>query len=204
MWLKLRYSHPLRLVFDALGRFGVVIWPYYVIREGLFGGVPKVLKGRMDAFETGYLGPEDMKVIADIPGRSLTQRHLLGLLAEGKKCFGARLRGELAAFTWYDLETLCKGRIGRPLKEDEAYLFDAYTLVPFRGMAVAPLVRHLVYKELERLGKTKLYSISHYFNTPAVRFKKKLHARILELWLYIGLFRKREWNFRVKRYEDGS
>jgi hypothetical protein len=204
LWLKFRYSNPLRLFFDALARVGVLIQPYYLIREGLFGNIPEGIEKRMDGFETGYLGPEDMKIIAAIPGRNLSEENLLRLLEEGKRCFGARREGELAAFTWFDLESLDKGRIGRPLKGDEAYLFDAYTLIPFRGMGIAPLIRYLVYLELEKLGKKKLYSISLYFNTPAVRFKKKLRARILELWLYIRLFRKWRWNFRVKGYEDGS
>jgi hypothetical protein len=72
--------------------------------------------------------------------------------------------------------------------------------IPYRGKGIAPYIRYLGYKELERLGRTRLYSISIYFNTPAVNFKKKLGAEFLELRLRVRLFRKWERDVRVKKY----
>jgi hypothetical protein len=123
-------------------------------------------------------------------------------LEKGKLCFGAKYRGELAAFTWFELDLLDAGRYCRPLARDEAYLFDAYTPIPYRGKGIAPHIRYLGYKELEKLGRTRLYSISLYFNTPAVNFKRKLGARFLELRLLVRVFRKWSRDVRIKRYGE--
>jgi hypothetical protein len=201
LWFKARYSTWLRLVLDALSRVGIVIQPYYVVMEGLFGRPMPRMGDGLHEYEVGYLGPEDMKAVAAVPGRTISLESLNRRLAEGKKCFGIRKGGELAAFTWADLETLSGGVYARPLEPDEAYLFDAFTLVPFRGKGIAPYIRYLVYRELEKLGKTRLYSISLYVNTPSIRFKKKLSAKFLELRMYYRVFRRWEREFRIKELD---
>ncbi|MBW1817992.1 MAG: hypothetical protein JRF65_11155 [Deltaproteobacteria bacterium] len=204
LWIKFRYSNRLRLLFDALARFGILVQPYYIIQEGLFGNRERRFPKGMDAYETGYLAPEDMETVAAIPGRKETVEDLRRRLEKGNLCFGAKRHGELAAFTWFGLDVLDAGRHRRPLEKDEAYLFDAYTLIPYRGKGIAPYIRYLGYEELEKLGRTRLYSISLYFNTPAVNFKKKLGAEFLELRLEVRLFRKWNRDVRVKRYGERS
>lgn len=203
LWLKLKHSHPLRLPFDAIARLGLLVQPYYLLQEGLPGGESEGIEKQTEAFETGYLGREDMKAIAAIPGRNVTEAELLRLLEDGKRCLGARRNGELAAFTWFDLNALFGEGINRPLESDEAYLFDAYTLVPFRGTGVAAMVRRLAYRELAKMGRTRLYSISYCLNTPSIRFKKKLGARILELWLQVRLFGARPRHIRLRKVAGG-
>jgi len=198
LWSKIRYSTWLRLVFDALARAGIVIQPYYVVMEGLFGDPMPRMGDGFEEYEVGYLGPGDMNIIAAIPGREVSLDSLNRRLAEGKRCFGIKRRGELAAFTWADLKNLSGGAYSRPLDPDEAYLFDAYTLIPFRGRGIAPYIRYLVYRELEKLGKTRLYSISLYVNTPSIRFKKKLNAKFLELRMYYRIFRRWEREFLLR------
>lgn len=63
------------------------------------------------------------------------------------------------------------------LKEDEAYLNFMYTYNEFRGQNLAPYLRYHCYKMLEKENKLKLYSISEYFNKPAINFKEKLKAK---------------------------
>ncbi len=200
MWLKARYSSPLRLIFDGLGRIGIRINPYYVVLEGLFNGSLPHLETGFDEYDIGFLGPQDMKAIAAIPGRNISEEKLILKLRENKKCFGLKYRGELAAFTWCDLDEYNFGDYRFSLKKNEAYLFDAYTLMSFRGKRIAPYLRYQCYKELTKLGRNKLYSISDYFNTPSIRFKKKLNARFLELGLFIELFKKWHFSSRLKKY----
>ena len=52
------------------------------------------------------------------------------------------------------------------------------------------------------MGRVKCYSYSDLFNTPSIRFKKKLNAKILELGLYVELFKKYHWNWTIKRYRS--
>jgi hypothetical protein len=164
-----------------------------------------------------------MKTISSIPGRhfTLTEEYFLERLRNGQKCFGLKYRGELAAFTWCDLDwcshVYFKGKttghtftwcnIDRcahgyrfPLKDNEAYLFDAYTLMHFRGKGLAPYIRYRCYKELAKSGRHKLYSISECVNTPSIKFKKKLNAKFPELRLSVELFKKWSFDLHLKKY----
>ncbi len=200
IWLKARHSSILRLIFDGLDKVGIKIQPYYIVVEGLFNGSLPHLETGFDEYEICILGPQDMKEISTIPGRNISEEKLLLKLKENKKCFGLKYRGELVAFTWCNFEE-CNFRDYRfSLKKNEAYLFDAYTLMSFRGKGIAPYLRYQCYKELAKLGRNKLYSISIYFNTPSLRFKKKLNARLLELCLSIELFKRWHFSSRLKKY----
>ena len=97
------------------------------------------------------------------------------------------------AFTWCNLTQCLSEGYSFPLNDEEAYLFDAYTASDLRGQGLAPALRYRLYEELARLGRTKLYSISERFNTPAIRFKLKLGAKLLKSDWYVTLFKK--WHF---------
>jgi GNAT superfamily N-acetyltransferase len=134
-----------------------------------------------------------MKVISAIPYRSLSEEQLLLRLEEGKLCFGAKHRGIPVAFTWCDMnECHYEGQRFR-LKDDEAYLFDAYTLDSYRGRGIAPYIRYQLYKELAKLGRTALHSVSERFNSSSIRFKEKLNARLVGRGILVQLFSK--WHF---------
>ena len=141
-----------------------------------------------------------MKTISSISGRHITEEYLLERLRNGQKCFGLKYRGELAAFTWCDFDKFSFKLCGFPLKDNEAYLFDAYTLMHFRGKGLAPYIRYQCYKELAKSDRHKLFSISEYVNTPSIKFKKKLNAKLIELHLSVELFRKWSFDLHLKKY----
>lgn len=201
VWIKLRYSGFKRLFFDGLGKVGIGIIPYYVILEGLFNNTLSHLETGFDEYEIGFLGPEDMKTIASIPGRNHKEEKFLSRLEKGNLCFGVKHHSQLAAFTWCNLQESTFKGCALPLKDDEAYLFDAYTLMPFRGKGIAPYMRYQMYKEAAKLGRNKLYSISDIHNTPSIKFKKKLHARFVEKHVFIRLFNKWTFNMSLKKYK---
>ncbi len=201
---KLRYSSFLRIVLDGIAKTGIRINLYYIVLEGLFNRSIPHLETGFDEYELCFLSQKDMKTISSIPGRNFTEVSLLQRLQNNQTCFGVKYRGELAAFTWCDfveykcMESKCNEHRFL-LKENEAYLFDAYTLMPFRGKGIAPYIRYQCYKELYKMGRHRLYSISDYLNTPSIRFKMKLDAKLLDLYLYIGLFKKWHLNLRLKK-----
>lgn len=201
LWRKARYSAFPRLIVDGLWKLGICIRPLYVFREGLSLCDPPELPEPPANCEVSFLGPDDMKTIAVIPGRNISEIELTRRLEEGKKCLGVTLGGELAAFTWCDLDEFDFDGYRFPLEDDEAYLFDAYTLVPFRGRGLAPFVRYETYVQLAALGRRNLYSYSDCFNTPAIKFKKKLKAKKAELRLYVGLFGRWRFSKRIKQYD---
>jgi hypothetical protein len=199
VWIKCRYSHFLRLFFDLLAKTGVRVSPYYIVLEGLFGEtIPELEKGFED-YELGFLGEDDMAAIAAIPGWDLAEANLKERLGKGQLCFGLRYQGRPVSFNWFDFEEFLYGKQRFPMKKNEAYLFDAYTDMDFRGQGLVPYVRYQSYKELAKMGRTRLYSGSDFFNTSSIRFKRKLKAQLVEFYLLIILLKKWHIRFCLKR-----
>ena len=196
IWRKARYSGFPRLVLDALGKLGLTIMPLYLFRESLS------LAGSLGPTEqTPELAAEFMSEgqtdeLSDLPGRTVSREELVERLRRGNRCLGFRRQRDLVAFSWCDLEQCNFRGFQFPLQENEAYLFDAFTLVPYRGQRLAALVRLALYRELAAIGKTRLLSLSYVLDRPAVRFKQQLNAERLELLLFVELFRK--WSFCTK------
>lgn len=199
--IKFRYSHFLRLFFDAIARLGIRFAPYYLFEEVISPeNSPKRPVG-FDDYEVSFWGPEEMKSMAKIPGRKFSEEFLIQRLKDGHQCLGLKKDNNLAAFTWCNLREATLKYNLFSLNKDEAYLFDAYTLMDFRGKGVAPFLRYHLYTELQKLSRTKLYSYSDYFNTSAVRFKQKLGANKMKLLLIVDLFGKWHFSFYLKDYQ---
>ncbi len=184
---------------SVLREVHVTFNPYYVYLEGLADEPELKFQEGFADYSIEHLTAGDMKTIAGIPGRRVGLAELLKRVDNGQVCLGIKHLDELVSFTWYDVnQSNIKGRIV-PLKQNEAYLFDAYTLDAYRGKGLAPYMRYRVYRELAELGKTRLYSFTDYFNSPAIRFKQKLNAKLLQLRVIVG-FRRWRFNVLLKRY----
>jgi GNAT superfamily N-acetyltransferase len=193
-----------QILFDVLAKMKIFVIPYHLVAEGMRNAGPQPAAGKFAEYEFGFLGPQDMPAIAGIPGRELSLPHLLSRLQQGKLCFGAKYRGEIVAFTWWNLTegTIWSHHVF-PLGEREAFLFDAYTLERFRGMGIAPYLRYRCYEELAKLGREQCYSITAVWNPPAAKFKKKLGARVLELGVFVNLFHRWAFHRRLRDYTGG-
>jgi ribosomal protein S18 acetylase RimI-like enzyme len=198
----MKYSHFLRLVFDAVSKLGIRISPLFIFKET--ADPHQYAHFRPEDFkeyEIGFWGPEEIKIMALIPGRQFTENELLNRLREGQRCLGLKKNGKLVAFSWCNLKEFSFLFDRWPLNDDEAYLHDAYTNVDCRGKGIAPYLRYHLCRELENIGRTKLYSLSDYFNTPAVNFKLKLNAKKIKLNLYVDFFGKWHLCFNIKNYQ---
>ena len=184
-----------------LRKIGLEVIPFYLYEEGLFGGIWKGHKDDFDEYEIGFLNPQDMKEIAALSrGDWSSEEKLLARFNEGQKCFGVKYQGKIVAFTWSNFESCHDPLYKFPLRDDEAYLWDAFTVPSFRGKGIAPYLRFRFYKELETLGRNKSYSISLYFNKPAINFKKKLNARPILLGINLASPRKRYLSLKLKSH----
>jgi GNAT superfamily N-acetyltransferase len=194
-----------QILIDVLAKMRIFVQPYHLVAEGIRNAGPRPAAGKFTEFEFGFLGPQDMPAIASIPGRGLSLAQLLSRLQEGKLCFGAKYHGEVVAFTWWNLT---EGTIWShpifPLKEHEAFLFDAYTLERFRGMGIAPYLRYCCYEELAKLGRDRCYSTTAVWNPSAAKFKKKLGAQVLELGVFVNLFCRWPFHLRLRDYTRGQ
>lgn len=195
---KFRYGLVLKWVFDRLAGVGIQISPYYLVEER-----PCVCPASADDFKDftfDFLTADEVRAIAKIPGRGITEQTVLGKYEKGKLCYGAKYKGNIAAFTWVDLEE-CHCKYNRfPLRSNEAYLFDMWTMKPFRGKNIAPYLRYRTYQVLLEMKREVFYSITEYFNTPSIMFKKKLGAACRALCLYLELFEKHHWHWVLREY----
>lgn len=190
---RFRHEPKSQLLLDALGRLGVVIQPFYLFEETFpTGPMPELAPGLRDA-EVRQLGPDDMKAVAAVPWRGLDEAVFRQRLRQGNGCLGLYDDGVLAAFTWYDLRECNYEGWRFPLREDEAYLFDAFTLSPWRGQGVAPYLRYKSYSLLAEAGRKRFLSVSIRANRAAIRFKQKLGGRIVAKGFRGRLFGR--WGF---------
>jgi hypothetical protein len=198
---KLKQGLFLRYLFDRLAAIGFEITPYYLVEEGLSGEAEFDLNPKLAQYVPGFLEPMDMKIISAKSGVDYSEEMLLDRIVNGCRCFAIKHNNDILAYSWCNLRECHFKLLPFRLKNDEAYLFDARTLEPHRGKALAPYLRYQLYKRLMQIGKTKFFSITHLFNTPAIKFKKKLNAKPLRFYLYIELFRKYHWNILLRNYE---
>jgi hypothetical protein len=198
---KRRFFSRLSDTLKAIEKTGLRINPYYIFLEGLFSARLREFEKEFEGYEIALLGQQDMSAIssANISDRKESEEYLLNRLKRGPKCIGVRYRAKIVAFTWYDLKQCNFYGMISPLRASEVFLFDAYTLKSHRGKGIAPFVRWQVYKMLSQSGSDILFSVSDFFNTSAIRFKKKLDARLLELRLSVQ-FRSLHLDVRLKRY----
>ena len=178
------------------------IIPFFVVREGLIGHGEDEVCPKIDAkaLEVVFLSQKDMRSISEIPGVKETEQELLNRLEGGCQCLGLKFNSTIIAYMWSNLH-YCDSKLLRfPLKEDEAYLTDARTIEEFKGRNLAPYLRYRFYRYLNDMGRTIIYSITEYFNRPAMAFKKKLGAKPVSLYLHISLFKKFIFTIRLKKY----
>lgn len=199
-WVTLRSRPILRPLAALQKRIGTYVRPYYVVLEG--GEIKKSPPAApvSAACEMGSFDSGEMRLMSSIPGRRFSEEELTKRLEEGKRCYGLKTEGQMAAFTWVDFKEFGMRTHRFLLKENEAYLFDAYTLPEHRGKGLAPVVRYYAYERLEAMGKKRLYSITDFFNVPSIRFKKKLGAKIVELRLLFLVFNRKLFDIRLRKY----
>lgn len=197
--IKIRYGLLFHVISKRLARIGIDISPYYLMKEGIGNFDPPTIKGDPAEYTTGFLGPEDMVLIKKhAPEWDLNG--LLNSLNMGIKCFGIKKKEEIAAFLWISFKACKYKTISIQLKENEVYFTDMFTMEQFRGKNIAVNLRYQCMNILMHMGKDTFYSVTEYFNTSSMKYKKKLNAKKLKLCLYLKLFNKYEWNFTLRTY----
>jgi len=197
--IKVRYGMIVQVIRKQILRLGIEISPFYLFREGVEDSTIPAFKGLEPDYISGIFLPEDMGLMEN-NGSGYSPEDFLAFFKEGQKCIGIKHKGKVAAFMWINFSELKYKSFQMQLKSNEAYLWNMFTQEDYRGKNLAPYLRYKSYEMLHEMGKDTLYSISEYFNTPAIKFKRKLNARILKLSLYIRLFKKFEWNFTLKSF----
>jgi RimJ/RimL family protein N-acetyltransferase len=193
---RVRNRLVLSLIFERLAAIGLIIRPYYLTQEFLFDEIGLNLKPELAPLEADFLSSSEIKQIYDHPESKWWRRDNKKVFEEGRRCFALKYNEEIMTYLWCNL-IKCHELNPFPLKEDEAYLSGAFTFRAYRGKNLAPFLRYQLYKHLNQIGRTKIYSLTDVFNTPAIKFKKKLKAKPLKIIINIMFFNKYNWNFAI-------
>jgi len=188
-------------VHNRLARIGIMINPYYWELENTGTITSPKIKGNTEEFIVDYLSLEEIEaLISRIKG--IRNDEFIEGIKRGQKCIGLRHKGEIAAYMCIDFKSFEYNKREFQLKSNEAYLLNMYTFEKFRGRNLAPYLRFKSYELLQKANRDTIYSITVYFNKSSLRFKKKLGVKHLKLYLYIGLFKKINWNFRLRTFDQ--
>ena len=196
---KIKYNSLFRILHDGLVKAGIKISFFYLVKEGLYREIPELELNKFPDYDLIILDENDITLLSTIPERTLSKEKLLKLLKDECICFGLKKENDLAAVTWVNLKECSYGSFNLPMKEEEACLFGAYTLIKYRGENLAPFIRYQCYKELKKMGKNTLYSISEALNRQSINFKKKLDARFIFLGLHVCLFNKFKFSIPLRK-----
>jgi GNAT superfamily N-acetyltransferase len=194
------YGFLLRVSIDTVSKLGLRIEPFHLYLEGLGRCQPPSLPRGLEQASISFLTPEDMAEVASLPGRQSSPAQLQDRLRAGRLCLGVKHHGKIVAFTWCSLsECHIEKRHLFDLEPGEASLFDAYTAAEYRGQQLAPWIRYRCYEELAKLGRTRCYSVTIAFNTPAIRFKQKLGAEVSGRGVYVDLLARHQFHLGGRR-----
>ncbi|MGO9136263.1 MAG: GNAT family N-acetyltransferase [Syntrophales bacterium] len=194
--LKIQENLTLLRIYRVLSSV-IQLIPYYITEE-FYIEQQKLNVSLEEDSKISILTRDDMELLGNHEESEATTKELIHLLDSGCLCLAVKYKDEIAAYSWCDPNYVrYKGRIVA-LKRNEAYLFQARTYKAFRGKNLAPYVRNELCKLLKQRGVERFFSITLWSNTAAMKFKQKLGAKPIELFLYVALFRKFKMHFRLR------
>jgi len=191
------YNRYMKGTLRRLEKIGIVISPHLVVREASETSARDINLDPKFRFCT--LTEEDLSGIHQLrPGMSVERYQ--GFLRSGILCFGLKDGEHLATKMWMDLKNINSAIYSRPLSNQEAYLFDAFSDESYRGQNLAPYLRLRCYAEAQLRGRDQIYSITDFTNTSARRFKAKLGAKNEALVVYWKFFGFASHSWTIWRY----
>ncbi len=194
---KIYHGLVIHYLLDRLRSVGIGFRPYYIVEEGCLPVEPGQLKSDFTNYETCFLTRDEIKQIAGHPECGHEECVFMNRLSAGCRCYGLKQNSRLTAYMWCNFNKI-ESYISIDMKPDSVYLFDAWTYKQYRGKNLAPVLREQLYAELRRMGYKHFYSVSDVFNTPALKFKKKLGARNIKLYLYWNITNRFRKNFLLR------
>ena len=183
---------------NFLTRFGLNIYPYYWDKEEFIHVTEPKIKDnpapyRVVQLTIGEIGIMN-KVLGIAPGK------LENDIQEGHLCLGLKHKNKIVSMVFAKTQNFIYKERNIKLNNDQAYIYNLYTLEEHRGKNLAPYLRYQLYKTLEKMGVKEIYCITGYLNKPSLKSNRKLSIWHKQLFLYVGLFKKYHWHFKLKDY----
>lgn len=180
----------------------IKISPFYLVKEELDVHTKQNITTKLSPCEIVMLKPDDLRIIAAKSERDYSEEQMLAMLKKNCYCMGIKYNDEIVAYGWYELKRLTSPLLTFPLERNEAYLSSARTFKKYRGNNLAPYLRYQMYEHLKKLGCITLYSISDFSNVPSIRFKRKLGAKKIKLYLFIRVTKHFRKLWLLRTYRD--
>ncbi|MFC2068059.1 hypothetical protein ACFLTP_03490 [Chloroflexota bacterium] len=199
--VRIRERTTMLSIAHLLEKIGIQITPYYITQEFLSDEMELSLEPKIQPVVSSFLSSTEINAMYNHPEIKSLGGEIHNWQDDNCLCFSLKYNEEIIAYMWCNLSRCNIHFSPFLLNHDESYLFRARTLRAYRGKNLVPFLRYQLYKSLVEMKRTKFYSITEYFNTPALNFKKKLRAKHIKLCLYFGLFNKRLWNVTLKKYQ---
>jgi hypothetical protein len=184
---RLRYGLFRQEVLDRLARLGLIVYPYYLVREQAVE--EPALDGDAGHVSFAKLGPEHAPLVAGMACRPQDLQRVQARMGR-TTCYGVFCGDDLAAYNWAEFTSVSAPLTLRklfPLGDHGAYLFDMYVARAHRGRRLAPWLRYMTYRQIMADGRDELYSATLAYNESSRRFKERLGAVEIEKRLIIGI-----------------
>lgn len=201
-WLRNKFRHGLMLygITNQLSKIGIVITPFYWEKEYVKNCKTPVIDGDVSEYNVRELNSQDLKILSSMDG-GFSLHEKLDQLKKGQICMGLLHREKIVAYSWIELSKLKYRKLKLSFNDNESYLGGMYTVQNYRGKNLAAYLRFNIYQFLKEKDRSIIYSISDYYNKPAIKFKAKLNSKHTKLYLYISLFNKFSKIFTLKNYK---
>jgi ribosomal protein S18 acetylase RimI-like enzyme len=186
-------------VLERLARVGVTINPYVLFREGVRPHQTD-WPGLAEEFPSSVLVASDIAAVAACDFR--TEEQIQARLDKGHLCIVIKSGERIAGYSWADFDEVNDMACDYELGPGEAYLYDGFIMPEFRGRSLAAYMRVECYRHLHHGGKHTFYSIVDYFNRPSIRWKAKLNAEAIRLYLQIKLGDRQVGQWLLRDYEE--
>ena len=199
---RLRYGLLVQELLDRLNRWGILYYPYYVMREEVAAAPAEPMPPRITFAE---IESDKARLIAALPCRPFSLEYVVRRMQDAK-CFAAFRDGELVGYTWcyYSHVPAASGRdVLFELDDNSAYVFDMYVARLHRGHRIAVALRRWTNSELARRGRREIFSTTLAHNSSAMRFKERLAAAPIEKRLGYGVKHVFGRDVRVKSFVEG-
>jgi predicted GNAT family acetyltransferase len=196
----IRYGLVTQRVIERLRRVGVNLNPYVLFREG---ARPHQTEWPELAaqFPSCVLAASDIDAVANCVPWGTPER-IRARLDKGHLCIVLKNGERVAGYAWADFDEVNDSACDYAIGPDEAYIYDTFIAPEFRGRSLALYMRAETYRRLREAGRHTFYSISDYFNAPAIRFKEKLDAEAIRVYLQIKLGGRLVGQWLLRDYEE--
>lgn len=198
-WVIIKNGMFLFGIRNRLAKIGLDITPYYWVKEESEPCTMPIIKDDCSKYTVRYLGKEEFSEVSHVKSGP-EYDIMMQSIDKGQLVVALENEGIVAAYTFVEPNDFEFNGRKFKLAPNEAYLLNMWTFHEYRGRNLAPYLRYQTYQLLKEKGIDVKYSITNFFNKSSIKFKNKLNAKHLYLYLSVVVFKRYKWNFTLRKF----